>query len=171
MQDLAGELAARGYADKRVGVELENYYFSAKAFLTLREELPNASFVDATGLVNWQRAVKSGEEITFMRKAALISEKIMDGIYERAVPGMRKSDLVAEITLMPSGASVTLGVTIRLSSLCCRAGPMHPRPISPGMADYCHTMKQLFSRYPVAIVAITLLFAELSISASRRNIS
>ncbi len=97
MQDLAALLKARGYAAKRIGVELENYYFSAKAFLTLKEDLPNAEFIDATGMVNWQRGVKSGEELVFMRKAARISEKIMDGVFERVQPGMRKADLVAEI--------------------------------------------------------------------------
>ncbi|WP_150524633.1 M24 family metallopeptidase [Roseibium sediminis] len=97
MQDLAALLADRGYANKRIGVELENYYFSAKAYLTLQAELPNAAFVDATALVNWKRGIKSAEEITLMRKAARISEKIIDGIYARAEPGARKADLVAEI--------------------------------------------------------------------------
>lgn len=97
MQDLARLLSSKGYAGKRIGVELENYYFSAKAYLTLREELPNAEFVDATSMVNWLRGVKSEEELVFMRKAARISEKIMDGVFQRVRPGMRKADLVAEI--------------------------------------------------------------------------
>jgi len=97
MQDLSAILSRKGYANKRIGVELENYYFSAKAFLTMQAELPNAVFVDATSLVNWMRGIKSDEEIVFMRKAARISEKIMDGIYYRADPGVRKADLVAEI--------------------------------------------------------------------------
>ena len=97
MQDLAGRLRDRGYGGKRVGLELENYYFSAKAYLVLKEELPDAELVDATALVNWQRAVKSAEEIAFMRKAAAISEKIVDGILERVEPGLNKNDLVADI--------------------------------------------------------------------------
>ena len=97
MQDLAEIIQARGYGDKRVGVELENYYFSAKAYLTLREELPEAELVDATALVNWQRAVKSDEELAFMRRAAAISERIVDGIVERVEPGLPKNELVAEI--------------------------------------------------------------------------
>ncbi|MEW9804763.1 ectoine hydrolase DoeA [Mesorhizobium sp. ZMM04-5] len=97
MQDLAHRLREWGYAGKRIGVELENYYFSAKAYLVLREELPDAEFVDATALVNWQRAVKSAEEIAFMRKAARISERIVDGIAARVEPGVKKNELVAEI--------------------------------------------------------------------------
>jgi ectoine hydrolase len=97
MQVLAAILRDKGYGNRRIGLELENYYFSAKAYLTLREELPDADLVDATALVNWQRNVKSGEEIAFMRKAARISEKIVDGIAERMRPGLKKNELVADI--------------------------------------------------------------------------
>ena len=96
MQDLAGRLADLGLAKGRIGVELENYYFSAKAWLTLRKSLPDAHFCDATALVNWQRAVKSDEEITYIRAAARISEKIVDGLLERVAPGVPKNEVVAE---------------------------------------------------------------------------
>ena len=49
---------------------MENYYYSAKAHEVLTEMLPDATFVDATALVNWQRLIKSEEEIAFIRKAA-----------------------------------------------------------------------------------------------------
>ncbi len=97
MELLAAMIRDRGYGTKRIGLELENYYFSAKAFLVLQHELPEAVLVDATALVNWQRAVKSDEEIAFMRKAARISETIVDHIAERVEPGLKKAELVAEI--------------------------------------------------------------------------
>lgn len=100
MQTLAALIRDKGYGNKRIGLELENYYFSAKAYLTLKEELPDAELVDATALVNWQRGVKSGEEIAFMRKAARISEAIIDHVVERAEPGLKKNDLVGEIYAM-----------------------------------------------------------------------
>ncbi|CUH41303.1 M24 family metallopeptidase [Ruegeria atlantica] len=97
MQDLAALIADTGIAKGRIGVELDNYYYSAKAHLTLLAELPDAELVDANTLVNWQRAVKSDEEIALMQKAARISEHVTDGILERIEPGMRKNDLVAQI--------------------------------------------------------------------------
>ncbi len=97
MQDLAERLTGMGLADKRIGVEMDNYYFSAKAMQVLREELPEATFLDVTALVNWQRGVKSEEELAFMRKAAAISEKITDGLMERVEPGIPKNEVVAEI--------------------------------------------------------------------------
>ncbi|MDE3121517.1 MAG: M24 family metallopeptidase [Paracoccaceae bacterium] len=97
MQDLARILREMGLEQARIGVEMENYYYSAKAHATLAAELPNATLVDATALVNWQRLVKSDEEICFVRKAASISEKIVRTAIEHSRPGLRKNELVAEI--------------------------------------------------------------------------
>lgn len=97
MQDLATVFKERGLDKARIGVEMENYYYSAKAHAVLGAELPNATLLDATGLVNWQRLVKSEAEIGFIRKAARISEKVMNVALERAAPGVRKNDLVADI--------------------------------------------------------------------------
>ena len=97
MTTLAALLESKGYGNQRIGLELDNYYFSAKAYLVLQSALCNARFVDATALVNWQRGIKSQEEIAFMRKAALISEKIIDGIVERTEVGLAKNELVGTI--------------------------------------------------------------------------
>jgi ectoine hydrolase len=97
MQDLAGHVRALGLETARIGVEMENYYYSAKAHAVLCEELPNATITDATALVNWQRLIKSDEEIGFIRKAARISEKVIQTAIDKAAPGVRKNDLVAEI--------------------------------------------------------------------------
>jgi ectoine hydrolase len=97
MQTLAEIIRSKGYETKRIGLELENYYFSAKAYLTLQQELPNATLVDATALVNWQRAVKSAREIEYMGRAARIVEAMHARIREVAEPGLRKCDIVAEI--------------------------------------------------------------------------
>ncbi len=97
MQDLATRFADLGLARTRIGVEMENYYYSAKAHQSLTESLPDATLIDATALVNWQRAVKSDEEIAFMRKAARISERLVDLARDRIEPGLPKNLLVADI--------------------------------------------------------------------------
>jgi ectoine hydrolase len=80
-----------------IGVEMDNYWFSAAAFAALRDGLGQARFKDATSLVNWQRAVKSPRELEYMRRAARIVEAMHARILERVEPGMRKCDIVAEI--------------------------------------------------------------------------
>lgn len=97
MQDLATHLKARGLERARIGVEMENYYYSAKAHAVLTTELSGATLIDATALVNWQRLIKSDAEIGFIRKAASISKKVMTTAIDRAAVGVRKNDLVADI--------------------------------------------------------------------------
>ncbi|WP_306120104.1 MULTISPECIES: ectoine hydrolase DoeA [unclassified Roseitalea] len=97
MQLLAAEIDRRWGGTARIGVEMDNYWFSAAAFATLQRDLPNARFADATGLVNWQRAVKSEAELGFMRNAARLVERMHKVIFDKAEPGYRKCDLVADI--------------------------------------------------------------------------
>jgi ectoine hydrolase len=97
MDYLSGILESRRLSGARIGVEMDNYYFSAACLESLRRNLPNARFDDATGLVNWRRAVKSPREIEYMSRAARIVEAMHARIFERVEPGMRKNDLVAEI--------------------------------------------------------------------------
>jgi len=98
MTYLAGLIAARGLTTGRIGLEMDNYYFTAAAFAALQTSLPNARWADATGLVNRQRAVKSPAELTFMRRAARIVERMHAVIRDRAEPGLPKNALIAEIT-------------------------------------------------------------------------
>ncbi|MEN3792277.1 ectoine hydrolase DoeA [Fulvimarina sp. MAC3] len=97
MEVLSAIITARGLDKGVIGVEADNYYFSAKAFAVMQTGLPNASFRDATGLVNWQRAVKSATELDYMRIAGKIVSKMHERIAEVMEPGMRKCDLVADI--------------------------------------------------------------------------
>lgn len=97
MRDLAGLLSELGLETARIGVEMDNYYYTALAHMTLIACLGAATLTDATGLVNWQRTVKSPQEITYMRRAARIVEAMHARILEVAEPGMRKNDLIAEI--------------------------------------------------------------------------
>ncbi|MGP1257247.1 MAG: ectoine hydrolase DoeA [Kiloniellales bacterium] len=97
MEHLASLLKAQGWERKTIGLELDNYYFSAAAKAVLERHLPNARLTDATGLVNWQRAIKSPQEIAYIRIAARIVEAIHARILEVIEPGLPKNELVAEI--------------------------------------------------------------------------
>jgi ectoine hydrolase len=97
MQDLSALLRELGLARAAIGVELDNYYYSARAHLTLQYELPEAELRDCTAMVNWLRSVKSDEELHYMRRAARISERIQDVAFERIEPGLPKNRLVADI--------------------------------------------------------------------------
>ena len=97
MDYLSKVIGERGWDKLVIGVEMDNYWFSAAAFASLQKHLPNARFSDTTALVNWQRAVKSRQELDYMRRAARIVELMHQRILDKAEVGMRKCDLVAEI--------------------------------------------------------------------------
>jgi ectoine hydrolase len=96
MQHLAGLIRDRGWAGLRLGVEMENYYYSARAHQVLSAEL-GGDFKDATNLVNWQRAVKSEQELVYMRRAARIVENMHAKIRAVFEAGKRKNEVVADI--------------------------------------------------------------------------
>ena len=88
MEDLQRHLKGR------VGVEMDNYYYSAKAHAALTAA--GVTMYDATGVANWCRAVKSEAEIAFMRKAAHISEAVIAGMSARVAPGVPKNEVIAD---------------------------------------------------------------------------
>ncbi len=97
MELLAQILTDRGWGRLRVGVEMDNYWYTARSHAALAAGLPDARLSDTTGLVNWQRAVKSPAELDYMRKAGEIVTAMHACILEVVAPGIRKNDLVAEI--------------------------------------------------------------------------
>lgn len=97
MDHLAALIAERGWNRLRIGVEMDNYYYSAKAHDVLTSALPEARFSDATALINWRRAVKSPAELGFMRRAARIVERVHATIRETVEPGRRKNEVAAAI--------------------------------------------------------------------------
>ena len=97
MDDLSRVLIEMRLDKASIGVEMENYYFSAAAFRSMQTHLPDANLVDATALVNWQRLIKSERELRYMRSAARIVENMHSHIYDIIEPGLAKNELAAEI--------------------------------------------------------------------------
>lgn len=97
MDWIARWLVAKGWGRRRIGIELEAYYYSPKAHARLTAGMPEATFVDADLLVNWVRAVKSPAEIAYLRHAALIAGRAVEAAYEAIAPGVRECDAIARI--------------------------------------------------------------------------
>ncbi len=97
MDVLSAVLHERGWGLGRVGVEMDNYYFTAACLRSLTTHLPKADFFDATAMVNWERAIKSARELEYMVTAGRIVSRIHEAIFERISPGMPKHELVADI--------------------------------------------------------------------------
>ena len=93
----ADYLKGKGYDGKRIGCEVDSYYFSPRAMDRLKAGLPNARFVDADLLVNWVRTVKSPQELAYMREAGKLVGKVMRTAMDAIRPGVRQCDAVAKI--------------------------------------------------------------------------
>ncbi|MCG8686541.1 MAG: Xaa-Pro peptidase family protein, partial [Desulfobacterales bacterium] len=85
------------YDRKTIGVEKDNYYFTAKCFEHLQQGLPDARIGDGELIVNWVRAVKSDSEIAIMKQAGKILENVMDTAVRLIEPGVREGDVAAEV--------------------------------------------------------------------------
>ena len=97
MDYLADVLEALGVADGRIGLEMDAYYFTAKSYTRLQENLGEATFADATLLVNWVRVTKSERELDYMREAARISEEAMLAGLETIEEGVPESEAARAI--------------------------------------------------------------------------
>ncbi|MBU9721017.1 MULTISPECIES: M24 family metallopeptidase [Bacillaceae] len=97
MDYMANVLIDLGKDKGNIGVEMDNYYFSAKAYMQLSKNLPNATFHDAELLVNYVRMIKSEQEINYMKRAATIAEQAMTKGVENMCSGMRECDIAGLI--------------------------------------------------------------------------
>ncbi len=97
MDHMAETLKSLGYGNKTIGVEMDNYWFSAAAFEALKKGLPDAKFVNGDLIVNWVKVVKSDAEIEMIRRAGKIVDVAMQAGIDAFNPGARQSDVAAAI--------------------------------------------------------------------------
>jgi len=115
---LATTLADMGHASARIGVDRRSRFFHAAFQIELAECLTQSSLVDASGLIEPLRAVKSDAEIQYMRHAGAITcSSLRDGI-AALLDGVTDTEIGAVITssairagseTMVGGPFVTVG--------------------------------------------------------------
>lgn len=111
MGRLAELIEERGWAGKRIGVEMDDYYYTARWHAILTEKLPDAELVDAFLLVNWARMVKSEQEIEYLMQAGKIAEAAMQAAIDKAETGVRQCDVMAEVYRVTTGGTPEFGGT------------------------------------------------------------
>jgi Xaa-Pro aminopeptidase len=94
---VAEEVKRRGWGRGTIGVEMDDYYYTARWHAILTRDLPDARFVDAFLLVNRCRMVKSPRELQFMSEAGRIAAAAQRAAFEAAAPGVRQCDVMAEL--------------------------------------------------------------------------
>lgn len=94
MSDILKDL---GYADAKIGVETDNYYFTPRAYNSIKENLPKAELKDANRLIARVRQIKSEQEIKYMKMAARIVEKTMQTAIDSIDVGVREGDAAGKV--------------------------------------------------------------------------
>ncbi len=108
---LAAELTQRGWHRGTIGVETDDYYYTAKWDAILRAGLPDARFADAFLLVNRCRMVKSEAELVYLRQAGQIAAAAQKAAFEAAEPGVRQCDVMAEVYRVTTAGTPEFGGT------------------------------------------------------------
>jgi len=91
-------LREKGLEKKRFGLEMDGYWFNARMYVTLLEELPEAFLMDGTNFVNWAKTVKSPAEITYMKQASQICEMVMKTAIDEIDVGIWEKDVAAKVS-------------------------------------------------------------------------
>lgn len=94
---VAGLIRDKGCAARRIGVEKDNYYFTARCMEHLVTGLPDARILDGELVVNWVRCIKSRAEVRLMKMAGQILENVMKTAVDLIAPGVREGDVAAEV--------------------------------------------------------------------------
>lgn len=95
-----------GLADgKRIGVEMQCFFYTAEEHETLTRDMPGNAFVDATQILWDARMIKSEEEIEVMARSAALVDKAMLAGYEATKPGASGDHInaVVNMTLLEAG--------------------------------------------------------------------
>ena len=90
-------LIVAGLERGRIGIEKGSLFMPVLFYERLREALPQASLADGTGLVERLRAVKSSEEIGYIRAAARVAEAGVRAGLEATALGRTDFDVAAEV--------------------------------------------------------------------------
>ena len=130
MQFIAGLVQERGWGRKRVGVEMDAHFFTARAYQVLRDHLPDATFMDAYLLVNWVRTYKSDTEVALMRQAGRIAQLAMQTAIDNINVGTRECDAAARIHHTQIAGTPEFGGSVP-SDVAIPSGPRSAAPHLP----------------------------------------
>jgi Xaa-Pro aminopeptidase len=93
--ELAGE-TLRAKKKAKIGI-VGKGTISAAFYEHLKKSLPEATFVDASDLVDRIKATKSDEEIRFIRKTAALQDEAIEYARKAIQPGRREFEIIADI--------------------------------------------------------------------------
>jgi Xaa-Pro dipeptidase len=90
-------LTRMGLANGRLGLEKETLLLSPRIAEALQARLAQVRWLDISGLVDELRLVKSTRELAYMRRAAAVSDAMMQAAIDTARAGVSEREIAAEV--------------------------------------------------------------------------
>jgi Xaa-Pro dipeptidase len=125
MQAAADALEELGVSGGRIGLELRSMGVAARKYETLAGLLPGAEIVDATGLVEAVKVVKSPLEIETLRKSAAITDLGMQAAIGAVADGAKDNEVAAAAYAAMMGAGSEYLSLAPIVTVGVRAGIIH----------------------------------------------
>jgi Xaa-Pro aminopeptidase len=103
---IARELNRRGWANRRIGLEVDSNYLTVRRWQALTAAFPAASFVDFGEVLRELRLRKSPDEVALLRRAANIADRALVAAVTAAGEGRneREAAAAASRTFLELGA-------------------------------------------------------------------
>ena len=124
VETLVRVLTDRGWASRRIGLELDSNYLSVHRWKEITGALPNATFVDFGGVLRRLRLKKSPAEIAHLRQAANIADRAIVVAADAARAGMSERDAAAAASRVFVGLGADSGRAGVITS-GSRSGSLH----------------------------------------------
>jgi Xaa-Pro dipeptidase len=110
-----------GAAEGKIGIDgYDRYIFIPhNHFVKLKDGLPKADLQNVTGIVESLRAVKSDEEIRFMKKACALADRACYAVADKLKPGMKDYEVYAIIdnAILSGGGEAPLLTLVASTSM------------------------------------------------------
>src|SRR5690606_2239198 len=94
---LAGQLLASGHGEGTLAIERDCWFFPATSQERLFNAMPDTNFVDASGIVEAGRVIKSQHEVELMRRAAATGDRAMRAGASALTAGVSENEVAAQI--------------------------------------------------------------------------
>lgn len=93
---IAGTVKKMGLERARVAIQKSSLYLPPTIVESMRDALPAAQWSDASGIVEACRMIKSPRELGYVRRAAAISDKMINAAIEACGEGVSEKDIAAD---------------------------------------------------------------------------
>ncbi len=97
LQKTVDVIHAKGFKAGKIGVEFNSWFLTTKNYLHLKDKLGNALVIDASGLVEDARMIKSVKEIEYIQQACKICDCAMEKGMAKVRPGLNENEVAAAI--------------------------------------------------------------------------